>query len=107
MADSLKQRHLQRELPEIVGTLSTDALNTLVRLFSNATDSYVNDYSAICYQIIANFYATGILPSKEIITEGNYLTFSVSISLLQYSIRIHFIQQTFFHDFSDYQIHIR
>ena len=70
MADSLKQRHLQRELPEIVGTLSTDALNTLIRLFSNATDSYVNDYSAICYQIIANFYATGILPSKEIITEG-------------------------------------
>ena len=70
MVDSLKQRHLQRALPKIVGSLSTDALKTLIRLFSNASDPYVNDYSAICHQIIANFYTTGILSSKEMITTG-------------------------------------
>ncbi|MEE3233071.1 MAG: HDIG domain-containing metalloprotein [Candidatus Latescibacterota bacterium] len=70
MVDSLKQRHLQRALPKITGSLSTDALNTLIRLFSTASGPYVTDYSAICHQIIANFYTTGILPSKEEITAG-------------------------------------
>lgn len=70
MVDSLKQRHLQRALPKIFGSLSTDALNTFIRIFSKSSDSYVTDYSAICHQIIANLYTTGILPSKDIINTG-------------------------------------
>jgi len=70
MVDSLKQRHLQQALPKIVGSLSTDALNTFIRIFSKSSDSYVTDYSAICNQIIANFYTTGVLSSKDIINEG-------------------------------------
>jgi len=70
MADSLKQRHLQRALPLVVGSLSVDALNTLVRVLSTASDPYVDDFGVVCRQILSNFYTTGIIASKRPLTEG-------------------------------------
>ena len=65
MADSLKQRHLQRELPQVIGSLSVDALTTLIGLLSTASEPYVQDFQAICRQILANLYTTGIIASKQ------------------------------------------
>lgn len=65
MADSLKKRHLQRELPQVIGSLSVDALSTLIRVLSTASEPYVQDFQAICRQILANLYATGIIASKQ------------------------------------------
>lgn len=64
MPDSLKQRHLQRELPHIIGSLSVDALTTLIRVLSTASLPYTQDFQAICRQILADLYATGILSTK-------------------------------------------
>ena len=36
MADSLKQRELQRALPQVIGSLSLDALSTLIDVLSTA-----------------------------------------------------------------------
>ena len=65
MADSLKQRHLQRELPRVIGSLSVDALSTLVAVLVTASEPYVRDFQAICRQILANLYGTGIVASKQ------------------------------------------
>ena len=65
MADSLKKKHLQRELPRIIGSLSVSALSTLIAVLSNASEPYVQDFQAICRQILANFYTTGLIASKQ------------------------------------------
>lgn len=70
MADSLKQRHLQRALPHVIGSLSVDALSTLIRVLSTASEPYVSDFQAVCRQILANFYTTGIIDSKALILAG-------------------------------------
>ncbi|MEW6753500.1 MAG: HDIG domain-containing metalloprotein [Candidatus Latescibacterota bacterium] len=64
MPDSLKYRHLQRELPNLVGSLSVDAVQTLVRVLSTASLPYAQDFQAVCRQILSDLYATGIVPSK-------------------------------------------
>ncbi len=68
MADSLKQRHLQRALPLVVGSLSVEALNTLVAVLSTASEPYVDDFGVVCRQILSTFYTTGIIASKRPLT---------------------------------------
>ncbi len=65
MADSFKQRELQRTLPQVVGSLSLDALSTLINVLSTASKPYVHDFQAICRQILANYYTAGIIASKQ------------------------------------------
>ena len=65
MPDSLKQRHLQRELPYVIGSLSVQALSTLDQALSRTSPSYIQDFEAICKQILANLYTTGVLASKR------------------------------------------
>ena len=65
LADSLKQRALQRALPQVVGSLSLDALSTLIAILSAASEPYVHDFQAICRQILANYYTAGIIVSKQ------------------------------------------
>ena len=65
MADSLKQRALQRTLPHVVGSLSLDALSTLIDVLSTASEPYVQDFRVICRQILANYYTAGIIASKQ------------------------------------------
>lgn len=65
MANSFKQRELQRELPQVVGSLSLDALSTLIDVLSTASEPYVHDFQAICRQILANYYTVGIIASKQ------------------------------------------
>jgi len=64
MPDSLKRRHLQRELPQVIGSLSVKALTTLMGVLSNASPPYAQDFQAVCRQIVANLYTTGIVASK-------------------------------------------
>ena len=64
MPDSLKRRHLQRELPHVIGSLSDEALTTLMQVLSSASAPYAEDFQAVCRQIIANLYTTGIIGSK-------------------------------------------
>ena len=65
MADSLKKRHLQRELPRVIGSLSVDALDTLIEALSDASEPYVQDFQAICRQILSSFYTTGLIAAKQ------------------------------------------
>ncbi|MCE2450196.1 MAG: HDIG domain-containing protein [Candidatus Latescibacteria bacterium] len=65
MANSFKQRELQRALPQVVGSLSLDALSTLIDVLSTASQPYVHDFQAICRQILANYYTAGIIASKQ------------------------------------------
>jgi len=65
MADSLKQRALQRALPQVIGSLSLDALSTLIDVLSTASKPYVHDFQAICRQILANYYTAGIIASRQ------------------------------------------
>ncbi len=67
MPDSLKQRHLQRELPYVIGSLSVQAFSTLDQVLSRTSPYYNQDFAAICKQILANLYTTGVLASKKVI----------------------------------------
>ena len=73
MADSLKQRHLQRALPLVVGSLSVESLKTLVTVLSTASEPYVDDFGVVCRQILSTFYTTGIIASKKTADSGTYI----------------------------------
>ena len=62
--DTLKQQHLQRQLPDVIGSLSVEALTTLVKVLSTASMPYAMDFQAACQQILADLYAAGIIASK-------------------------------------------
>ena len=62
--DTLKQQHLQRQLPDVIGSLSVEALATLVKVLSTASMPYAMDFQAACQQILADLYAAGIIASK-------------------------------------------
>ena len=64
MPDSLKRRYLQQELPQIIGQLSEETLNTLMEVLSNAPPSFVQDFQETCQRILATLYRTGIIASK-------------------------------------------
>lgn len=65
MADSLKQRRLQRELPDIIGSLSEAALNELVSNLSVAHIDTVVSIRRAAVQMLADAYSTGIMQSRE------------------------------------------
>jgi hypothetical protein len=65
MADTLKQRRLQRELPDIIGSLSEAALQDLVSTLSTAHADTVASVRRAGIQMLADAYSTGIMPSRE------------------------------------------
>jgi putative nucleotidyltransferase with HDIG domain len=62
--DTLKQQHLQRQLPDVIGSLSVEALTTLVKVLSAASIPYAMDFQAACQQILGDLFAAGIIASK-------------------------------------------
>lgn len=68
--DTLKQRHLRRELPAIMGSLSVSAIARLTDVLSNASAPYTQDFRAVCRQVLADLYAVGIVPSKAPIRDN-------------------------------------
>lgn len=69
MPESLKQRHLQRELPHVIGSLSDQALSNLAQVLSRTSTSYIREFEAVCMQILENIYTTGVLSSKQVILD--------------------------------------
>ena len=64
MADTLKHQHLQRALPDIIGSLSVEALTTLIEVLSAARTPYTMNFQTACQQILEDLYAVGIVGSK-------------------------------------------
>lgn len=62
--DTLKQRHLRRALPSIVGSMSVSAITTLTEVLSQSSAPYVRDFRATCRQILTELYDNGIVASK-------------------------------------------
>lgn len=65
MPDSLKQRRLQRELPDIVGALSEVALTQLNLSLAQLTSADLEAFQTASRQLLSDLYATGILSSRD------------------------------------------
>jgi cyclic-di-AMP phosphodiesterase PgpH len=65
MPDSLKQRRLQRELPDVIGALSEAALTQLDVSLSGLSATDLQAFEAASQQLLSDLYATGILSSRD------------------------------------------
>ena len=65
MADSLKKSRLQRELPDVIGQLSENALRELITSLSLAPADSVASFRVAAAQVLADAYSTGIMASRE------------------------------------------
>ena len=66
MPDSLRQGRLQRELPNIIGSLSVAALQDLVSTLAIAHPDTVASIRKAGVQLLADAYSTGIMESREV-----------------------------------------
>ena len=64
MADSIKKQRLQRELPDVIGSLSEAALRDLVSALSSAHPDTVTSIRRAAIQVLADAYSTGIMESR-------------------------------------------
>ena len=65
MPDDLKHRRLQRQLPDVIGSLSEDALRRLIDALSTAPPDSVAAFRQAAQQVLAHAYSTGIMASRE------------------------------------------
>ncbi|MBT6625666.1 MAG: HDIG domain-containing protein [Gemmatimonadetes bacterium] len=65
MPDSLKQRRLQRELPDVVGSLSEAALRQLDAAVADLDPTSLEGFVAASKQVLSDIYATGILGTRD------------------------------------------
>ena len=65
MPDSLKQRRLQRELPDIMSSLSDAAVELLTQSLATSPMSAVEALREDCLQLLADLYSTGVISSKD------------------------------------------
>jgi hypothetical protein len=66
MPDSLRQGRLQRELPNIIGSLSVAALQDLVSTLAIAHPDTAASIRKAGVQLLADAYSTGIMESREV-----------------------------------------
>lgn len=64
LVDSLKQQHLRRQIPQVIGSLSVEALTRLTRTLTAAGVPALEEYQTICRRVLAEVYATGVVASK-------------------------------------------
>lgn len=64
LADSLRQQHLRRQIPQVIGSLSVEALTRLTRTLAAAGSPALEEYQAICRRVLAGVYATGVVTAK-------------------------------------------
>ncbi len=65
MPDSLKRSRLQRELPDVIGSLSEAALRQLSGSVARLGTPELTEFVAASHQVLSDVYATGILASRE------------------------------------------
>ena len=65
MPDSLKQRRLQRELPDVVGSLSEAALRQLNTAVADLDPTSLEGFVAASKQLLSDIYATGMLGTRD------------------------------------------
>ena len=65
MPDSLKHSRLQRELPDVIGSLSEAALRQLSGSVARLGAPELTEFVAASHQVLSDVYATGILASRE------------------------------------------
>lgn len=65
MADSVKYRRLQRELPDVIGSLSEAALRNLVSNLSVVHPDTLTSIRRAAVQMLADAYSTGIMESRD------------------------------------------
>jgi len=65
MADSLKQRRLRRDLPEIIASLSEAALQDLMGTLAATPLDSLRLFEDAARQLVADLYSTGIVESRE------------------------------------------
>ncbi|MDA0337033.1 MAG: HDIG domain-containing protein [bacterium] len=65
MPDSLKQRRLQRELPDVIGSMSEASLHKLVAALSDAHRETVTSIRRAAIQALADAYSTGIMATRD------------------------------------------
>ena len=65
MPDSLKQRRLQRELPDVSRSLSDAAVELLTQSLATSPMSAVEALREDCLQLLADLYSTGVISSKD------------------------------------------
>ena len=64
MPASVKHRRLQRELPDVIGSLSEDALRKLIATLSTAPPDTIGAFRQAAQQVLGDAYSTGILASR-------------------------------------------
>ena len=64
MADSLKQRHLQRGTAPCCGFPFGGCTQHPRARAIDGQRSYVDDFGVVCRQILSNFYTTVLLPQS-------------------------------------------
>jgi hypothetical protein len=65
MPDSLKQRRLQRTLPQVIGSLSETAYFDLINAFLEAPPEFITEFQEASRQVLANTYSQGIIDSTK------------------------------------------
>ena len=65
MPDSLKQRRLQRELPEVIGSLSETSLERLSGLLAASTPDSLELFNEAWTQLLSDVYSTGVIGSRQ------------------------------------------
>jgi putative nucleotidyltransferase with HDIG domain len=70
MPEAARQRRLQRELPQLIGALSTASERALGEFCAGATPAQLEEFKTSCRRLLAELYTTGIVSSKAEILNG-------------------------------------
>jgi len=65
MPDSLKQRRLQKILPDVIPSLSETSLQNLIVSLSSASPDSARLFQEACLQLVADIYSIGVISDKS------------------------------------------
>ena len=65
MPDSLKQRRLQKILPDVIPALSETSLQNLIVSLSSASPDSASLFQEACLQLVADIYSIGVIADKS------------------------------------------
>jgi putative nucleotidyltransferase with HDIG domain len=64
LPDSLRLEQLRRQLPQVVGALSVEAVARLARVLTTGGTAATQEYQANCKQVLDGVYSAGVIASK-------------------------------------------
>ena len=65
MREALKKRRLQRQIPEIIGSLSETSLEKLIETIATTPPDSIDLLQRSWFQLLADVYSTGVIESKK------------------------------------------